>query len=442
MITITPSAEMLIRDFLEQVYKPARLGDVVRGTIIHYEGSVNTFGRWLGREPTLADLNEDLMVRWLTDKRKNGWAAATCNARLRPLLTMWRYAKQRRYPVPDDDLNQIQRFREPLNQPTAWTEEEMGRLIDSARLARGRLAGIPANAWWVSLILTLYDTGLRRKAAFGIRVDELDFTTHILRVPAERMKNRVEQYFRLHPQTMEAIADSFPPRRQLLFPFPFTHHLAIYDRLRAILRRAGLPATSKDLFHTIRRTTASHIARVAGEAMAIQQLGHRDQSTIRRYVDPRFTNNHNGAMLLGRPGLLPSQLAMLAEPAQGTPENKQGTVPYLNAEAPPAVEPAPPSRPKPVAIGSGRPQGDPDLIDSLRVKSRLTWADVRKALRTLLIPPSMFALELKTPPGPLAELLKSKEPLTPLWDQRIRLALGLNHPAAWGKGVKRGTTND
>jgi integrase len=435
MITISTNPEMLLRDFLEQVYKPARLGDVVRGTIIHYEGSVNTFGRWLGREPTLADLNEDLMVRWLTDKRKNSWAAATCNARLRPLLTMWRYAKQRRYPLPEGDLNLIQRFREPLNQPTAWTEEEMGRLIDSARLARGRLAGIPAASWWVSLILTLYDTGLRRKAAFGIRVDELDFTTHILRVPAERMKNRVEQYFRLHPQTMEAIADSFPPRRQLLFPFPYTHHLAIYDRLRAILRRAGLPTTSKDLFHKIRRTTASHIARVAGEAMAIQQLGHRDQSTIRRYVDPRFTNSHNSALLLGRPGLLPSQLAMLTEP---TTHHTAATVVSAIGGQAEITEPTPPPRPKPIAIGSGRPQGDPDLLDSLRIKSRLTWADVHKALRTLLIPPSMFALELKTPPGPLAELLKSKEPLTPLWDQRIRLALGLNHPPELVRGLKRG----
>ncbi len=36
--------------------------------------------------------------------------------------------------------------------------------------------------------------------------------------------------------------------------------------------------------------------------MAIKQLGHSDASCIGRYVDPRFTSNHEAAKLLARPG--------------------------------------------------------------------------------------------------------------------------------------------
>ena len=136
---------------------------------------------------------------------KAGQSPVTANSRARTLVSLWRLARCKRLPVPDG-MEDFDFLRVPLKTPTAWLPDEMDRLLQSCLLARGRIGGIDAATWWVSFVLVLYDTGLRLSAAFAIRVDEVDFQNHMLRVPAERMKNRCEQYFRLSEQTLAAPA--------------------------------------------------------------------------------------------------------------------------------------------------------------------------------------------------------------------------------------------
>jgi hypothetical protein len=259
-------------------------------------------------------------------------------------------------------------------------------------------------------LLVAYDTGLRRSALLACRFDELDFDTRTLRVPAERMKNDCEQLYELSSQTIEAILATLPPRRSKLFPWPFRYERCLYDRYRRILRRAGLPHTSKDMFHKLRRTTASHLAAIAGEHIAIQQLGHRDTSCIGRYVDPRFTASHAHARHLPRPAWR-NPRELLVESA---------------ASKPPA-EPLPPVTVR-YALADLRGEGE-DVLMRLRDNSgpegRVLTEDVNAALAVLGIFHVDFAAELGVTEQYLCSVLRGRMPMTLKLSDRIRVRLGV-----------------
>lgn len=298
---MTPFTPELSIVALFERYQTLRMLGASAGAIQQYDVAINAFEKYLGRRATAADLTEDTLSLFVRKSLETGLSITTCRMRCKYLLTLWRFAIRRKIIEDDGGCSYFRLPKEPRRLPRAWTESEMEQIVKSARLAPGRFMGVEAGKWWPALILVMYDTGLRLSSALAIELAHIDFTEKMLRLPAENVKNLTEQYFRLHDQTIEAILDTIPPTRKLLFPWPLTSHDAMYGRLRKILRRAGLPFTRKDLFHKFRRTCASHLARLVGESLAIQQLGHQDGRTIKRYVDPRFTANHDAALMLPRP---------------------------------------------------------------------------------------------------------------------------------------------
>ena len=73
--------------------------------------------------------------------------------------------------------------------------------------------------------------------------------------------------------------------------------------LRMVLRRAGLKTDVKDPFHQIRRTSATHLANVAGEAVVQDHLGHSSAAVMRKsYLDVRLISRRvHAADMLPRP---------------------------------------------------------------------------------------------------------------------------------------------
>ena len=77
----------------------------------------------------------------------------------------------------------------------------------------------------------------------------------------QSQKQKVEQRFLLSAQTVEAVRPLWLPPRRLLFPWPWTD-IKIWQHLGQILDAAGLPNGPKSKFHKLRKTCASHIAKV------------------------------------------------------------------------------------------------------------------------------------------------------------------------------------
>ena len=201
--------DLTLREFFETHYLPSRHLNANGLSAKQLTIAIRRFGVFIGHDARLSDLTEDNVTRFMAAglKQEKPLSPVTINDRCRMLKTLWRFAVRKRFILVDDDNNLLAVDWIPVDRtvPRAWTIEEMERLIQSARLARGRFLGVPAAKWWPALLLVLYDTGLRVTAALGSRFDEIDFPNKIRTVPPERQKTRCEQFFRLHDQTIEAI---------------------------------------------------------------------------------------------------------------------------------------------------------------------------------------------------------------------------------------------
>lgn len=275
-----------VSDYLEQFYLKRRF--LSEGAALQLRIAVRLLDEYtqaverLGRAALLSDLNPDMLcdwMRWLLPGRcprtvngKRGhiiaiWHAANCDGRA---STGWL---------------DVPKMPEYVRQPRAWTIEEMGRLLGAAREAESIQDWTSAH--WQALILTCYDTAARIGAILQTERSQLD-STGLLTVKAENQKQRRDTVHRLHPQTL-AMLDQLPSHK-LLFPWPRSRR-AIWPAFRSIVQAAGLPATRRDLFHKLRRTSYTWVAILAGKEAATQHAGHsRDMS--RAYLDELLMPEH------------------------------------------------------------------------------------------------------------------------------------------------------
>ncbi|WP_166827340.1 phage integrase SAM-like domain-containing protein [Thalassoroseus pseudoceratinae] len=301
---ISDNSECTLRHFFETVYYPRRLEHRSKKSTERMQTSLNQLAVFHGAEVRFTNLSDDLLERFALWLHGQGKSPATANISLRNILAVWRFAWKKR--KVDELPRDVEMLPTPKRLPQCWTIEEFGQLLEAADNCKGSIEGIPANRWWRALLLTLYDTGLRLTATLHLKPANVDLVTGWLRVPADHQKQKAEQLFRLHGETVTALAAVVNFTSESLFPVPWQLSTRMAQRwccreLRGLLESAALPHGQRDLFHKIRRTSASYLAREQGIAAATHHLGHSSQATTKAYLDPRITNTIHAADVLPRP---------------------------------------------------------------------------------------------------------------------------------------------
>ena len=220
---------------------------------------------------------------------------------------MWRFAWKKR--LVDELPRDVADFKPDKHIPRAWSVEEFGRIIAACDVMTGHYCDIESPHWWRAFLWLLYDTGLRVAAALELTTSDLDLETGWLSVPADVQKQKAEQVFKLHPDTLRVIVATNPAGREWLLPFPYhfvgrTKYLRL--RLNRILNAAGLPKTCKDKFHKIRRTTATLVADLAGDEAAQKHMGHSSLALTRIAISTPSTSAAGSSRPRNRRGRNPS----------------------------------------------------------------------------------------------------------------------------------------
>lgn len=273
-------------------YKLRELRGGSQQTDKQYEIQLRHFGRYLGHQPTLADLHEDTITAFL-DEHARGRTPCTVNKAHWALIALWQHAAKKRLA---ETFPTIAPLREPERVPQAWTINELARLLESCRRQIGTIAGVNAADWWFALCLFAFTTGERTGAVLSIRLSDVNFERGEVLVPAEVRKGRKrDMLYRLRPETLEAISRIREPERKLLFAFD-ADISTFYNRFGRILRRAGLPHYKCKL-QKLRRTFASYVEAAGGDAT--KALAHSNRSiAIKSYLDPRVCGGRNPSDLL------------------------------------------------------------------------------------------------------------------------------------------------
>lgn len=269
---------MTLRAFLENYY--LREKQLAPQTQRQMRMAVAAFDKWAGREVRFYELRE-LLNEWLRST-EGSHKPKTIKNRRGYIVSLWSYAAECGR-ASDPPVTRIRKVRVPKPVPDAWTHAELAAMFDACTLTPNYFPnGIPVGPFLRALIMVGYDTGLRGQDLFLLRFDALQAQIRMV-----QQKTGWGHIAPLGEDTLEAIAETVPPRRELVFPWPYrreTFHL-YWTRM---LRRAGLPTGRRECLQKLRRTSASHLARENPGAV-MRHLGHKDPSMApKHYIDPRI----------------------------------------------------------------------------------------------------------------------------------------------------------
>jgi integrase len=292
------AASTSLADFFHTVYQPMRLGGRSERTIALYLTTLRAFGRFLGRQPLLSDLNDLAVAQYLASGRKRKLSPHTVDKERDQLCALWRFACDRNMVK---DRPNVQKEIVPKRLPQAWLDHELRALFKAIDELPGWLEGVRACHWWRALHLVIWDSGERISAVMDLRWEHVDLKGGWLRVPAELRKGKgADKVFKLHEETVKALRTIQSPEREALFPWPFGRTY-LWQKYEPILKAAGLPTSGQFKFHRLRRSVASFFEAAGGDATEL--LGHSARSVTRKhYLDERIVKPKQASDLLFRPG--------------------------------------------------------------------------------------------------------------------------------------------
>jgi integrase/recombinase XerC len=181
--------------------------------------------------------------------------------------------------------------RVPKTLPRALTLPDTERLLD----ADAEEAFVPERER--SLFELLYATGLRVSEASGLDLEDVDFSSRLVRVTGKGRRERIVPFGEAAEEALRAYLPSRAALRhrsrddegdsgEPLFVNARGGRLTSRSMARLLKRRlraAGLPAEISP--HALRHTFATHLLQAGADLRAIQELlGHASLSTTQKYT--------------------------------------------------------------------------------------------------------------------------------------------------------------
>lgn len=269
--------------FFVDYYRPLRLRGRSPNTFRLYANTIKQFEKFLGHEATLADLNDLTVSRYL-DHRTEKRAAHTADKERNQLLAMWRCAADRRMieyrpTIPVTPL--------PGRIPTAWSIDQLRKLLACAKVATGFVGAVPARVWWTALIQVLWQSAERIGAIMAVRKSDYERPRILVRAEYRKGNKRDKLYTFTEPvcDLLDVLASTglgdklfaWPKNREYMWP--------LFGKL---VEQSGIPGGKRAKFHQLRRSAATHFAAGGGDAVAL--LDHSSPKTTKAYLDPRYVD--------------------------------------------------------------------------------------------------------------------------------------------------------
>jgi len=239
--------------------------------------SCATFHHWLQTEPYAHRFGKPLYR-----------SPATVNQKMGVVLSWWEdaFAEGQTDARPPSARGRGKlRLKTPKRSPRAWTEEQFRDILRHIQAA-------PERTEWnrhhlEALLQTIYYTGARITGVLACTLDHL--SDSYVYLPAEDSKTDEEKPCQVPEWLVERLQSLYrEPGDDRVFPVPFTVP-TLRSHLKRVLTAAGLPAGRRDLFHKIRRTSGTAVAKGGGLPAAQEHLGHSDPATTLAYVDQTQT---------------------------------------------------------------------------------------------------------------------------------------------------------
>ena len=279
---------MTIREFLIDRYSV--LHNLKPRSVVLFSQTIDRFRDFLGREPELTDF-DDLQVakylRWraVTPHRGMIVTAATVRKDMAHLVSLWNAAARKRMVENFPDLPRGI-VKVPHHAPSAYTVEEISRMVREARRRSGMIGPVQAAWFWPTLFMANYYTGERIGSHLEVRWSQVDSRRRTITFLSEHRKGLGRTITRqITPQLAEWLEKGRRAPGERVWPWlDYRKAGSIFQRVQYICRQAGVEPRG---FHAIRKAAGSYVK--AGGGDATEFLTHKDsKTTLDHYIDRRI----------------------------------------------------------------------------------------------------------------------------------------------------------
>lgn len=283
---------MTLSELFEK-YERKHLRGKSENTLRLYRHTIRSFAKFLRREPTIDDLDADLIQDFIWSVVKSGRTPATANKDRAQLCCLWNYAAKNRIV---DKYPDVPVIPEPDRVPMAWMPDEVNAILRAARNEDLPVGQVDGKLWWTAILLVILDTGERIGAVKSLKRTSFH-GRHILATAEMRKGKTRDRLYKLSDETIDAVQQLLAAHNEDdMFPFPYAQESYLYKRYQRLLSRAKLPIARANNFHRLRKTVASAVASAGGDATAA--LDHASPKTTKSYLDPRIVGSVDVSSIL------------------------------------------------------------------------------------------------------------------------------------------------
>ena len=260
-------------------------------TVQTYEESLRELESYIAfREDglSLGTVDTDLIRDWMESLMDRGNNASTINKKLSALRSFFRFALRRGL-VEKDPAHALAGLKKSKPLPQFLREGEMDRLLDGMEWGED-YKDVRAR----TLLLLLYETGLRRSELAGLNDGDIDFGVCQLKVTGKRNKQRIVPFGAELAEALKGYMDVRNEQLRLDGDALFLNdkgHRMTGQQVYAIVRKHLTGATSlkKRSPHVLRHTFATAMLNNGAGLESIKNLlGHESVSTTEIYAHTTF----------------------------------------------------------------------------------------------------------------------------------------------------------
>ena len=277
---------MTLAELVERYRDLRNLGDK---SMLLYGMLLRRFETHLGHTPTVADLDDLVVSRYLRVRATQTWrgrpvSPASVQKDKVMLAAVWNLAARKRWVA---EFPELPKLRVPKRLPVgrAYTSDDVSRLVRRAKSRKGVTGGQPSAWWWSTLIWTGYLTAERKSALLALRWGQVDDARcEVVFLGATRKGATRDISRQITPDLARMMAVRRGPPDALVWDWD-RHPQSLYTSLKVLCGLAGVQYRG---FHGLRRSAASYAALAGGRAAATQLLDHSDPNLQQVYVDPEI----------------------------------------------------------------------------------------------------------------------------------------------------------
>lgn len=274
-------------DYFTGVFAPRRLLGKAAQTSVLYRLVFARLGEYIGRKPTLDDLNDDTLCAFLQWRLTLGRSPHTVDKERDKIVAIANYAARKRHV---EQFVDVPKIKPASITPRCWGKVELDKLRAVCAGEGGLIGAAPASLWWTALHEIFLHTGERTSAALSIRWEWID-QAGWLTIPAEFRKGGKKPGVYFLPASVLAAVEKLRPftgHTPMVFAVPWAKgHKSgtFYRRYTELLKRAGLPTGRRWKPQCLRRTFATYLEAAGGDAT--EALDHSSRRvTTASYLDP------------------------------------------------------------------------------------------------------------------------------------------------------------